>query len=237
MYNKEYNLSIQPSSDNTEFKTLSYDERAQGWISFYNFKPSQSFSVKNRHYTTTGSSLYIHDSATVNYGSFYGVDYPSSVKFIFNPNPSNEKVFNTINYEGSNGWEVTQLESDRTGAGTSLNSSSFAFDQANSVLSFVQGAYDSANPPNTGISATVQPIFRAGFDRKENKYCANIINNTQANFAAQGTIQGEVVFGNQISGIKGFFGVVTMQTDSVTDIGGFKELFAVSSNYTFSSGY
>ena len=237
MYNKEYNLSIQPSSDNTEFKTLSYDERAQGWISFYNFKPSQSFSVKNRHYTTTGSSLYIHDSATVNYGSFYGVDYPSSVKFIFNPNPSNEKVFNTINYEGSNGWEVTKLESDRTGAGTSLNSSSFAFDQANPVLSFVQGAYDSAPTPNTGTSATVQPIFRAGFDRKENKYCANIINNTQANFAAQGTIQGEVIYGDQISGIKGFFGIVTMQTDSVTDVGGFKELFAVSSNYTFSSGY
>jgi len=54
---------------------------------------------------------------------------------------------------------------------------------------------------------------------------------------AQGTIQGEVVYGNQISGIKGFFGVVTMRTDSVTDVGGFKELFAVSSNYTFSSGY
>jgi len=122
------------------------------------------------------------------------------------PNPSNEKVFNTINYEGSNGWEVTKLESDRTGAGTSLNSSSFAFDQANPVLSFVQGAYDSAPTPNTGTSATVQPIFRAGFDRKENKYCANIINNTQANFAAQGTIQGEVIYGDQISGIKGFFG-------------------------------
>ena len=148
-----------------------------------------------------------------------------------------QKVFNTINYEGSNGWEVTKLESDRTGAGTSLNSSSFAFDQANPVLSFVEGAYDSAPTPNTGTSATVQPIFRAGFDRKENKYCANIINNTQANFAAQGTIQGEVIYGDQISGIKGFFGIVTMQTDSVTNVGGFKELFAVSSNYTFSSGY
>ena len=100
-----------------------------------------------------------------------------------------------------------------------------------------EGAYDSAVPPNTGAAATVQPIFRAGFDRKENKYCANLINNTQANFATQGAIGGEVIYGDQISGIKGFTTLVTIQTDGVTDVGGYKELFTVSSNYTYSSGY
>jgi hypothetical protein len=42
---------------------------------------------------------------------------------------------------------------------------------------------------------------------------------------------------DQISGIKGFTTLVTIQTDDVTDVGGYKELFVVSSNYTYSSGY
>ena len=149
----------------------------------------------------------------------------SSVRFIVNPQVSTQKVFKTVNYEGSNGWEVTKLESDRTGAGTSLNSSSFAFDQANPVLSFVEGAYDSAPTPNTGTSATVQPIFRAGFDRKQNKYMAVIPNNTQT------PIAGEVVFGNQTTGIKAYYATVTMKTDATTDPNGLKELFAVSSTF------
>jgi hypothetical protein len=32
-------------------------------------------------------------------------------------------------------------------------------------------------------------------------------------------------------GIKGYFANVTIQTDSVTNVGGHKELFAVSSDY------
>lgn len=46
---------------------------------------------------------------------------------------------------------------------------------------------------------------------------------------------GEVRFGNQMSGIKGFFATVKISTDDTTDVGGFKELFAVSSNYVESS--
>jgi hypothetical protein len=38
-----------------------------------------------------------------------------------------------------------------------------------------------------------------------------------------------------MTGIKGYFTTVTMSTDNVTDIGGMKELFAVSSEYVESS--
>jgi len=46
---------------------------------------------------------------------------------------------------------------------------------------------------------------------------------------------GEVLFGSAMTGIKGYFATVTMSTDSVTDVGGMKELFAASSNYVESS--
>ena len=232
IYNKEYVLSLQPVAVSAQLAepTLSWDEKAQGWISFYSYKPSQSFSLKNNHYTTFGDSLYLHNSQIGTYNTFYGVSTPSSIEFVFNPEVSNTKVFNTVNYEGSNGWQVNFFQSGETGPGTGVSPSASVIDTTAQVLSYDEGAYDSANPPNTGAAANVQPIFRAGFYRKENKYCANLINSTPV-------AQGEVIFGNQISGIKGFFTNVKFSTDTTTDPNGFKELFAVSSNYTFSSGY
>jgi hypothetical protein len=41
--------------------------------------------------------------------------------------------------------------------------------------------------------------------------------------------------GSSVSGIKGHFANVTISTDTTTDPGGAKELFAVSSNYSESS--
>ena len=232
IYNKEYVLSLQASNPTLELTnpTLSYDERAGGWISFYSYKPSQSFSIRNQHYTTFEDKLYLHNTPDGIYNEFYGVSTPSSVDFVFNPMPSNSKVFNTVNYEGTNGWQVDSFSSDETGPGTYVSTNAFVVDTTALVRSYTEGAYDSAVPPNTGSAAVVQPIFRAGFDRKENKYCANLINNTPVS-------QGEIIFGDQISGIKGFFANVKVSTDTTTDPQGFKELFAVSSNYTFASGY
>jgi hypothetical protein len=72
--------------------------------------------------------------------------------------------------------------------------------------------------------------YYSGFNRKENKYVANIVNNS-------GSRQDEVIFGNSISGIKGFYTNVTMVTDQLTNPGGEKQLFSVSTNYTQNNGY
>ena len=42
---------------------------------------------------------------------------------------------------------------------------------------------------------------------------------------------GQVVPGASMSGIKGFFATVKLSTDETTDLGGAKNLFAVSSNF------
>jgi len=70
--------------------------------------------------------------------------------------------------------------------------------------------------------------YRIGFNRKENKYNASIINTSSAR-------PEEVVFGGSVTGVKGYFTVVTTSTDATTNPGGLKELFAVSSNYVESS--
>lgn len=211
---KSYILSLQQGNT---YNTLAFDETVNGWTSFYDYKPSNIFSINSSYYTTYGNKLYKHHQEGLSFnnrGTFYGVYYPSSVTLLLNTSPSVSKVFKTINYEGSNGWEVSSI-------GTS-------YDLGNNIWSYVYGAYDSANPTNVGLAATVTPIYRAGFDRKENKFFANIINNTAAG-------EGEVVWGSSMSGIKGFFSTVTVKTDSVTKVGEFKELYAVSSEYIESS--
>ncbi len=235
VHSKEYVLSLKKSSDTTQFKTLAFDEGPKGWTSFYSYKPDHVFSVRNNYYTAFNGKIFKHHDASADYNNFYGVGYDSSITFVFNPQVSNEKIFNTFSYEGSSGWKVDSIVSDPNGfipgyTGTFPGEPGFAYDTSNSIYSYVQGAYDSATPPNTGLAASVQPIYRAGFDKKENKYCANIVNSSQAS-------QGEIIFGNNISGLKGFFTTVTMSTDTVTNPGGYKEIFAVSSDYTFSNGY
>ena len=166
--------------------------------------------------------------------TFYGVSSNSSITFVFNPKVSMSKVFKTINYEGSNGWEVSSFKSDTTGThgvGTPEEAIGDPFmqgtqDSTKVVYSYNQGSYD--NFGNEYPAQLIPPINHAGFTRKENKYMANLINNSPA-------AAGEVVWGNAMTGIKGYFATVTISTDNVTDLGGMKELFAASSDYVESS--
>ena len=101
-------------------------------------------------------------------------------------------------------------------------------DTTKSVLSYLEGRYETATPTNIGTNAVTPPFSYAGFSRKENRYVASLKNNNTAN-------PGEVIFGNSISGIKGFFVEVKVSTDNTTQVGGMKELFSVSSNWALSS--
>ena len=97
-----------------------------------------------------------------------------------------------------------------------------------SVYSYQQGQYDALG--NEYPAALTPPILRAGFDRKENKYVANLINNSIVS-------TGEIVFGGAMSGIKGYYSTVTISTDNTTNVGGEKELFNVGATYVMNSGY
>ena len=229
-YNKNYVLSIQPTGryDHGVYKTLSFDERSKGWTSFFDFKPQDMFSSQGQFYSTKlrsgedSNELYQHYTNQTR-NSFYGTTTPSSIQFVFNPAPNNIKTFQTINYEGTNGWEVTALVSDETGfdssGGNWINHVDTVVEgpgatQYRKIYSYDEGAY---------VDNNIQ--YRAGFDRKQNKYMAVIPNNTQT------PIAGEVVFGNQTTGIKAYYATVTMKTDATTDPNGLKELFAVSSTF------
>ena len=242
IHNKQYILSLQPSDGS--YSTLAFDDSVNGFPSFFSFKPDQSVSLKNNFYTMKDGVLYLHHSSRAKRGNFYGVQNKSSVTFVFNPKVSMSKVFKTVNYEGSNGWQINSFASDITGVNTpnTINSAANDQDTTVQVYSYNQGSYDNlGNEYGDGTTRLIPPINHAGFTRKENKYMANLINNSPAS-AGEVELQNNAdlakvgyAWGAAMTGIKGYFATVTASTDNVTDPGGMKELFAVSSDYVESS--
>ena len=235
-HNKNYTISLQHYTPNTgcvpdiTTNTLGFDEAINGWVSFYSYSPSFIESLKNNFYSGTGNSLYQHYSEVVNTRcNFYGQVGDCNIQFIFNGNPSVVKNFLTVGYEGTSGWMIDHFVSDATeqdfspfspiappipGAVWYANR-----DVTNTVLSYVEGIY---------FDPISQQPTHAGFDRKENRYVSNLVNNS----AGQ---RGEIVYGGQVSGIKGYFATVQLSVDNVTNVGGMKELFAVNSEIVKSS--
>ena len=207
IHNKNYTVSIQ---QNGTYKTLTFDDSVNGWTSFLSFKPGFIFSLNTSLYSTSDGKIWQHytfeDNSTER-GKFYGVSNNSTVTFVFNANQSLIKNFKTVNYEGGSDWEMLSMQTS--------TDSALPITKAINILTQASNLIDLQNQ-----------LLQNNFKAKENKYFANIVNNTVSR-------PGEVVWGQDNSGIKGFFATVQMSVDNT--LGGKKELFAVSTNYVESS--
>ncbi len=328
IHNKQYVVSLRKNPVNNydaeNYHTLSYDSAYNGWVSLFDYQPEQMFSLRDNFYSINGGKVWEHyrsnsnSNSTVPRSSFYGINNDSSISFIVNDNPTASKSFMTVGYEGSSGWEISNLgiSSDPTGNDFSVSLQEWrqVFDQSAQIPSYYEGEYtvvqskaiattasatttivltglsgtqgsngeviipagatvsgegvdsgttvvnyDTATKvlttnQNLNITINTQLFFNlyvtrsnyntvfgtpnpsfinkyySGFNRKENKYVANIVNNS-------GSRQDEVIFGNSISGIKGFYTNITMTTDQLTNPGAEKQLFSVSTTYTQNNGY
>jgi hypothetical protein len=224
IHNKQYVVSLY--QDPIQFPTATYSTLAygqsigggEGWSTFYSFKPDQMLSLRDKLYTLKDGALWQHYSTDPSAlrGNFYGVSTASSITFVFNPQPNFSKTFRTISYEGSNGWQVSSITGDSTGEDL-LGGVQYQETQDETVNS----SYDSSLP--TVVSPTVLPP--SVYSYQQGQY-----DNSVASL-------GEIVFGNAMSGIKGFYSTVTLSTDNTTNVGGEKELFNVGTVYSVNSGY
>ncbi len=200
-HTKNYILSIQTASS---YKTTSFDEGVQGWTSFFSFKPSFMFSLTSTFFSTNAGKLYSH-YGTSNYGEFYTVKNDSDVTVVLNSSPSTVKVFKTVNYEGGTDWTVDSIVAS-------------SGDIALAPISKY------SLPSN--LTDLESEMFSNKFKRKENKYFANIINNSSPG-------KGEILWGASMTGVKGFFSTFKFSLDN--SINQKRELFAVSSDTVESS--
>ena len=146
---------------------------------------------------------------------------------------------------GSNNQVIVPVGSTVTGEGVSIGTSVVSYNSTtgalvvNQNLNIIKHAqlrfsrFVNRGSYNT-VFGTPNPSFinkyYEGFNRKENKYVASLINNSRVS-------AGEVNFAEQIAGIKGFYATVSMSTDTTTDPGGEKQLFQVSTTYTQNNGF
>jgi len=119
----------------TADKTITFNEAVNGWSSFKSFVPENGVSLSKKYFTFKEGKLWQHYipklqgstgsfddnffiKTTVeeadNYNEFYGVNNYSSIQAVINPEPSTVKVFNTINYEGSQAYISTPSASEIT---------------------------------------------------------------------------------------------------------------------------
>ena len=207
-HNKQYVLSMpQPEviGEPEKYETLAFDETSKGWVSRFDYKPNQIFSLNNNYFTAKDGKIYQHYKLAPNTqarGVFYGEQNNSNVTFVFNGAPSMVKNFQTINYEGDSGW---RMDSFKTNTDTTLPITSAVF--------------------VTTLEQMQNSLLINRFKLKEDKYYADLVNSTPSQ-------NGEVLFGGSSSGVKGFFGEVTM---TVNNSAGKKELFAVSTGFVQSS--
>jgi len=89
---KEYNITL-------NHDTASFKETTNAWSSRKSFLQEQGVSLNNKYYTFKNADLWVHDNEIRN--NFYGTQYNSSIKFIFNDAPGSIKSYKTLNYEGS----------------------------------------------------------------------------------------------------------------------------------------
>ena len=212
IHTKNYVLSIQ-NQDNS-YITSNFDEDVQGWTSFYTYKPTYMLSLNSSFYSFYDGKLWLHhvqpEEGVTGYGNYYGTVTDSTVKVILNSQPSVVKNFKTINYEGATGWQLDSMIASSSDATLPIN------------------AYVAA----TSIDQLEQQIFSLNFKKKENKFFANLQQDLTSNITPQ---PGEVLWGSDISGIKGFWSTVVMKLNNTTYYNIKKELFAVSSNAVESS--
>jgi hypothetical protein len=101
-------------------KTISFDEKNNGWTSFWSYKPECMSRLNNGFFSFKNGQLYKHHSETSPRNRFYNengdlVIYPSTLTFVFNQEPSDIKHFKTLSLESNtkywNADLVTNLDS------------------------------------------------------------------------------------------------------------------------------
>jgi len=97
---------------NMSSKTITFDEKNNGWTSFWGYKPECMSRLNNGFFSFKKGQLYKHHSETAPRNTFYDENgdfqtYPSTLSFVFNQEPSDIKHFKTISLESNTKyWDV-----------------------------------------------------------------------------------------------------------------------------------
>jgi hypothetical protein len=153
--------------------TITFSPSAQGWTSFWDYNPDWMLGLNSSFYTWKQGQLYKHDSNNTR-NNFYGVGYSSSITTVFNAEPTQNKVFKTLELDSTHPWNAT-LNTDLSNG---YNDASYFLEKEAGWFSYIRsvaGTNDShelytqglgqvlgITPPNTIELASVDSNISAG---------------------------------------------------------------------------
>lgn len=91
--------------------TITYSPLVSGWPSRYSFNPDWMIGMNNYLYSFKGGNLYRHNVNPIR-NQYYGVNYPSTIKTVFNEDVLTNKLYKTIGLQGDHVWQVVNIDTD-----------------------------------------------------------------------------------------------------------------------------
>ena len=188
----------------TSDATLGYSLKGQYWTSRYSFIPESGLTLNNKFYTFKNGKIYLHNSDTSGRNNFYGVQYNSEVEVIFNDNPTYISDYLSMNYEGSQNWEIVSILADQE---ENIITNARIMDN---LWFFKEGKY------HASIVGTV-PVFivEPGSSPNADGFYPLIQDSTNT---------------QDVAGVKGFFAKVRFKNPDTDK----RELFAITTEYYIS---
>jgi len=87
--------------DNQAQNTVALSEKLGKWTSFYTYSPDSAFSMFTKTYLFKDGNAYVQESGTSNRCNFFGVQYPATIWFSTNEQPTLSKKYIGVNYQAN----------------------------------------------------------------------------------------------------------------------------------------
>lgn len=158
--------------------TIAFDETRNAFTSFYSFVPDNLLCAGNVLVSWFNGDVYFHDNINA-YNNFYGVQYGSLIKIVFNQYALLKRTFNTLSYQGSEKWIADTIGDINTQA---INSQTGLRQQSQLIADDIElneNRYDAAFMGDANSRATVSEGINDG-DYLEGTWLEIILRSTVA---------------------------------------------------------
>jgi hypothetical protein len=217
-YGQDYVISLYEPIDEVNNNFTDYDDTHLYFGSLYRtlvFDESVNGWVSHRSYPAVFAGSLDSSFYTFNFGDLYKQN--STAAGVLNNN------FHGTQYNS----EVSLIFNDVPSQSKVFSSINYEGDSGWSIANIETDVDTGMDISSTLTQSTDSIIYLSGFQKIDGKYNSNIINTSSAE-------PGEIVFGNDISGVKGFFAKFTIKTTGAASTTN-TELFAVSTNFNINS--
>jgi hypothetical protein len=83
--------------------TLAYSRKLKGWVTYFSYLPEMYGRLRNQVASFKDGQLWLHDKSVLS-NNFYGVQYPSLLRFVLNKDYPKVKVPLSVWYRGLGSW-------------------------------------------------------------------------------------------------------------------------------------